>query len=284
MQHQIEIIENDEYDNFVELITKSKLRNLCKMLPYILNKSKYFKALIVHGSQYSLCGLERVFCYYSSIENFKDLIIQTQNQNQTQTQTIKYSLLELLKNTLLFRKYSAFFLLIPHLKQNKINHLFTISNTLSKTKSTATLLSISATQGFLSGTKKLLELGANINQFIINHRNEQVNILMSIVSNRNYNTESQKRQKKILKTMIHLIKKLDVNWLNNLGKNSLMVACQTSNYDFVRVLVSYGKCNINIIDNYGLSALDYLMSSIPNFGVLDSGRGKILDLLQHALH
>ena len=133
-------------------------------------------------------------------------------------------------------------------------------------------------QGFFTGVKKLVSMGSDINKTIINRNNEQLNLIMLIASNRNYDFETSKRQKQIIKTMRYLGNLLPINYVNNQGQSALMIACRSCNLDFVREIILCGA-NPTLKDIHGDNAYNYLIRGIPNFGVLDSKKTQILELL-----
>ena len=218
-------------------------------------------------------GLERKFCLNSTIEHFKLLVEYNED--------VTYSVSEMLRCTLILRKYQSFFLMI-NVATNQdidINNQYKYKNSITKTTNTTNLLSMAAIQGFLGGVKKLVELGVNLDQTVINNHNEECNPIMYLVNNRNFNFETSKRRKRIMRTLMFLLTKLPVNYTNNQGQTALMIACRSCNLQFAQELLLFGA-DTNIKDCHGRSAFDYLTNGVPNFSVIDSKKDEILILLE----
>ncbi len=218
-----------------------------------------------------LIGHEKKFCLHSTINQIKTLIKYKDN--------IIVNIFDMLCYILTTRKYNAFFLVVNMATSLELNNIYKYNNILSKTINTTNLLSLSVVQGFLGGAKKLISLGASPYQTIINNKNEECNLIMSVVNNHNYYFESTKRKKNIIKTLNYLCTILPVNYQNNQNQTALMLACRSCNYDFVKELILFGA-DPNIRDMYGNTACYYLTKGIPNFGVLNSKKDIILQLLE----
>ena len=219
----------------------------------------------------NLYGLEKHFCLNSTIDHIKLLIKYKED--------VTFSISEILKCTLILRKYQSFFLIIKIASKQDINKQYKYTNSITKTINTTNLLSMASVQGFLGGVKKLIELGAKVDHTIINNHNEECNPIMYLVNNRNFNFETNKRRKRIIRTLVYLLSKLPVNYTNNQGQTALMIACRSCNFLFVQELILSGA-DPNIMDCHNKSAFNYLTEGVPNFSVIDSKKDEILMLLE----
>jgi ankyrin repeat protein len=249
---------------FLDILTENRDESSSERFVTLENYIKQNKTKL------DIRGLEKIFCMHAKIDTFKHL--------NKYNNMIHFKLSEILKYTMIFRKYQSFFLMIKEATKKQINHTYKFQNKLSKTHSTTNLLAMATIQGFFTGVKKLVSMGSDINKTIINRNNEQLNLIMLIASNRNYDFETSKRQKQIIKTMRYLGNLLPINYVNNQGQSALMIACRSCNLDFVREIILCGA-NPTLKDIHGDNAYNYLIRGIPNFGVLDSKKTQILELL-----
>ena len=218
-----------------------------------------------------LDGLEKKFCLNSTIEHFKLLI--------KYKEYVTFTVSEMLRCTLILRKYQSFYLLIKIATKQDINDQYKYKNSITKTTNTTNLVAMAVIQGFIGGVKKLVKLGAKLNQTTINNHNEECNLIMYLVNNRNFHFETSKRRKCIMRTLMFLLTKLPANYSNNQGQTALMIACRSCNLQFVQELLLFGA-DTNIRDCHNKTAFDYLTDGVPNFSVIDSKKDEILILLE----
>ena len=231
--------------------------------------------LLAYLQEYQIISLknqEMLLCSHAKVEHYQILF-----DNQ-----ICFNLLQALKYTLTYRKYTQFNYLLDRVKYSEqLEHTY-YNNILTKKyyRAEDRLVGMVVVQGYLRGLKTLQEKGADLSAYIVNQYGESVNYVMYLCSNRNYYTEKVSRQQQILSSLEYLLNSgISVDLQNNLGMTALMFACRAGNSDYVRVLLQYGA-NKDLLDNNNQTAIDYLNTAKLGFGQLNTDHQQIIrDLL-----
>lgn len=248
---------------------------LAKLVPYNYNEylGVALKSDIVMFKQYinsfgiiSLKGSEMLFCSHARLDHY-DMCYRG---------NICIDLQSALKFTLVYRKYGCFNYLLKRVKYSEqLEYLYNCKGKL-------TLIGMAVIQGYLKGVIALVGKGASLTGFVVNSKQEMMNYLMYVCSNRSFYSEPTGTQEQIIATIRYIVTNgISVDYQNNTGLTALMVATRANNVQFVQVLLEYGA-DTTLTDMNGKNAHDYVDESL-GFGQISEDSAKIKQLLTQTL-
>jgi hypothetical protein len=211
-------------------------------LPYLFKgQSQILSDFIDRFNISSLKGYENIFCRTAKKSHYDTLC----------ESVICFDLQNALKFTIIYCRYQQFIHLLKKIKYpEQLDYIYR-----GPMGTQQTLISLCCTKAYYKGIQKLIDMGADYNQFSINEKGEPRNPIMVIADSCGYKKLNNKEEADVKKSLNYLTPIIDIDQQNSRGQTALMFAYR-SNPELVPILESFG-CNSDIIDMDNKKAINY---------------------------
>lgn len=189
----------------------------------------------------SLKGYENIFCRTAKKSHY-DTLLQS---------VVCFDLQNALKFSIIYNRRQQFIHLLKKIKYpEQLDYIYR-----GPMGTQQTLISLCCTKTYYKGIQKLIDLGADYNQYSVNERGELRNPIMVIADSCGYEKLNNKEVTEIKKCLSYLSQIIDINEQNSRGQTALMFAYR-SNPKLVPILQAFG-CNSDIVDMNNKKAVNY---------------------------